>query len=175
MTSVTVKQARLAHKLGIKQRKSDGKYGFKLPCPVCGKPVEEHCFCAETIEAAIEAKQSATLKSPYPCSQPCWWNWTAYWDEQWDAICEFFNDVEADTGGTETTWDDLLRRIEAILGPKTVDEEHAWPADARSKVAKADPKLYRELQEQYAADQEFDYEPYEDGDVSECSCELGDD
>jgi len=168
--AVSLEQARLAHKLGIAQRKSDGKFGFKLPCPVCHKPVKDSCFCAETIEDAIEAVQDR--QAPWACSKPCALKWSAHWDSIRGELQEFWSSRDE----TSQRFIELQDRLVEALHLK--GNEYAWtgwPKVWTCRLRLKHPALYREVIEFFAESQDpSDYEPWEDdeGEIEACSCEI---
>ena len=157
-------KAVLASELGIKLR-NDGMFGFKLPCPVCGKILEDYCWCSITLDEAIRTKQNK--KSPYACSDVCLLGYHTFWFEQEDYII------------------DMIKEI--LIDPELIDPE-VYPSDFKLvseikklvrikrnflvRLRKKDFKLYTKLQEWYLNNQDFEYEPYEGDGFDECACEV---
>lgn len=170
---VSLEQARLAHELGIALRKSDGKYGFKLPCPVCTKPVADQCFCAKTIELAIKAVRER--KSPWVCSPTCYWKWDSWWDMIQDVVAEVFRLPDGDSS---EKFLDLQQELVKFLGGRWKPEIYAFSGFRGrwlKRLRERRPALYRRAIEFYDGTVDpSDAEPWEDdeGEIENCGCEI---
>jgi len=132
--------------LRIWKRKSDGRFSFKLKCPVCGKIEPGWCWCADTLEKAIRVVETRT--SPYACSSKCWFQMDDWWMGNDHEITAFLNDLG------ERFRNKPIQSLFAMKG------KH--------------PRIYHRLQKKYASvyDGGGDEEPYEDEDLESCDCEV---